>query len=95
MISLILTAMALNDPKVCIAANGSTIATFLVEVREEHHVPPSRIEVVAIGAPGSYAQKAIRKGTLVLVSGWFYIKQNVKGNEFVQLKAQHVRALVV
>jgi primosomal replication protein N len=66
-----------------------------VDVKEQPHLPSTRIHVVATGKQAVYAQEAIKQGSLVMVSGWFYVEQNKKGNEFLEVKAKHLRALIV
>jgi single-stranded DNA-binding protein len=95
MVNLVFTGIAGKGPDVRITENGNTIATFPVDVKEQPHLPPTRILVVATGKQAVYAQEAIRQGTLVMVSGWFYVEQNKNGNEFLEVKARHLRALVV
>jgi hypothetical protein len=47
-----------------------------------------------MGKQGVYAQQIIKRNSLVMVSGWFCVGQNRKGNEFVAVKAKHLRSLV-
>ncbi len=95
MVNLVFTGIAGNDPNVRTTENGNTIATFPVDVKEQPHLPPTRILVVAIGQQAAYAQQVIRKDTLVMVDGWFYVERNKHGNEFLEVKARHLRALIV
>ena len=95
MVNLVFTGIAQKDPALRAMKSGDTIATFPVDVKEQPHLPPTRILVVAIGKQAVYAQETIRQGTLVMVSGWFYVEQNKNGNEFLEVKARHLRALVV
>jgi single-stranded DNA-binding protein len=95
MVNLVFTGIAGKDPDVCTTENGNTIATFPVDVKEQPHLPPTKILVVATGKQAAYAQQAVRKDSLVMVSGWFYVEQNKKGNEFLEVKARHLRTLVV
>ena len=95
MVNLVFTGIAKKDPDIRTAENGSTIATFLVDVKELPHLPPTRIHVVATGKQAVYAQQVIKKDSLVMVSGWFHVEQNKNGNEFLEVKARHLRALVV
>jgi hypothetical protein len=95
MVSLVFTGIAKKDPDLRPIESGNTVATFPVDVKEQPHLPPTRILVVATGKQAAYAQEAIRQGTLVMVSGWFYVEQNKNGNEFLEVKARHLRALVV
>ena len=74
---------------------GNTIATFPVDVKEQPHLPPTRVDIVAIGKQAIYAQQVIKKDSLVMVSGWFRVELNKKGNEFLEVKARHLRALIV
>src|SRR5712692_5740826 len=94
MVNLVFTGIAGNDPNVRTTQNGNTIATFPVDVKEQPHLAPTRIHVVATGKQALYAQQMIKKDSLVMVSGWFYVEQNKKGNEFLEVKARHLRALV-
>jgi|HubBroStandDraft_2_1064218.scaffolds.fasta_scaffold448692_1 hypothetical protein len=95
MVNLIFTGIARNGPDVRIMENGNTTATFPVDVKEQPHLPPTRILVVATGKQAVYAQQVIEKDSLVMVSGWFYVERNKNGNEFLGVKARHLRALVV
>ena len=95
MVNLVFTGTTGNDPEVRTIANGNTIATFPVDVRQQPHLPPTRILVVATGKQAVYAQRAVKKDSLVMVSGWFLIGQNKNGNEFLEVKAKHLRALLV
>ena len=95
MVNLVFTGSAGQDPDVRTTENGNTIATFPVDVKEQPHLPPTRILVVATGKQAVYAQQVIKKDSLVMVSGWFYVEQNKKGNEFLEVKARHLRALMV
>jgi single-stranded DNA-binding protein len=95
MVNLVFTGVVENDPDVRTAENGNTIATFPVDVKEQPHLPPTKILVVATGKQAVYAQQAVKKDSLVMVSGWFHVEQNKKGNEFLEVKARHLRALVV
>jgi len=94
MVNLVFTGIVEKDPEVHSTANGLAIAIFPVDVKEQPHLPPTRIRVVATGKQAVYAQEVIKKDSLVLVSGWFYVEQNKKGNEFIEVKARHLRALV-
>jgi hypothetical protein len=95
MVNLVFTGIAGKDPDIRIAENGNTIAIISVEVMEEPHLPPTTIRVVALGKSAVYAQQAIKKDSLVMVSGWFRVEVNKKGNEFLEVKARHLRALIV
>lgn len=95
MVSLVFTGIANKDPIVRRANNGNTIATLCVDVKAEPHLPPTAILVVAAGKQATYAEQVIKKGSLIMVSGWFYVEQNKKGNEFLEVRARHLRALVV
>jgi single-stranded DNA-binding protein len=95
MVNLTFTGIAGKDPDIRITENGNTIATFPVDVKEQPHLPPTRILVVATGKQAVYAQQAVKKDSLVMVSGWFHVEQNMKGNEFLEVKARHLRALIV
>jgi hypothetical protein len=95
MVNLVFTGSVEQDPNVRSTENGNMIATFPVDVKEQPHLPATRILVVATGKQATYAREAIKKDSLVMVSGWFYIEQNKKGNEFVEVKARHLRALIV
>ena len=95
MVSLVFTGIAAEPPAMRTADNGNTIAIFAVDVKEQPHLAPTRILVVATGKQAIYAQRVVKKDLLVLVSGWFYVAQNKKGNEFIEVKARHLRALVV
>ena len=94
MVNLVCTGIARQDPAVCITETGNTIATFPVDVRELPHLPPTRVDVVAIGKQGIYAQQVIKKDSLVLVAGWFCVEQK-RGNDYVTIKAKHLRALII
>lgn len=94
MISLVFTGVASKDPEVRTTDSGNTIALFPVSVTEQPHLPPTRIDVVAIGSQGTYAQRVIRKDSLVLVAGWFCVEQK-KGCDHLTVKAKHLRALIV
>lgn len=93
MVHLMFTGIAGKDPDVRITETGNTIATFPVDVKEQPHLPPMRIDVVAIGKQGTYAQRLIRKDSLVLIAGWFCVEQR-KGCDHLTVKARHVRALI-
>jgi single-stranded DNA-binding protein len=95
MVNLVFTGIAGKDPDVRTAENGNTIAIFPVDGKEEPYLPPTRILVVATGKQAVYAQQVVKEGSLVMVSGWFRVEQNKKGNEFLEVKARHLRALVV
>jgi len=95
MVSLVFTGIASTDPFVRTADNGNTIVTFSVDVKEQPHLPPTRINVVALGKQALYAEQAVRKHSLVMVAGWFCVEQNRAGNEFVEVKAKHLRTLIV
>jgi single-stranded DNA-binding protein len=95
MVNLVFTGVAGRDPDIRIAEDGNTIAIFPVDVKEEPYLPPMTIQVVALGKSAVYAQQVIKKNSLVMVSGWFYVEQNKNGNEFLEVKARHLRALVV
>src|SRR5258708_24014771 len=95
MVNLVFTGVAAKDPDVRIAENGNTIAIFPVDVKEEPYLPTTTIQIVATGKQAVYAQQVIKKDSLVMVSGWFYVEQNRNGNEFLEVKARHLRALVV
>lgn len=95
MVNLVFTGMAGQDPEVRTTENGNTIATFPVDIKEQPHLAPTRVLVVAIGKQAVYAREAIKQGSLVMVSGWFCVEQNKKGNEFLEVKAKHLRALIV
>jgi Single-strand binding protein family len=94
MVNLVFTGIVEKDPDVRTTDGRNTIAIFPVDVKEQPHLPPTRILVVATGKQALYAQQLIREGTLLMVSGWFYVEQNKKGNEFIEVKAKHLRALV-
>jgi len=94
MVNLVFTGIARKDPAVHITETGNTVATFPVEIREQPHVPPTTVEVVAIGNQGTYAQQVIKKDSLVLVAGWFCVEQK-RGNDYVTVKAKHLRALII
>ena len=93
MVNLIFTGFAQKDPEVAITDNGNTIAVFPVDIKEEPHVPPTRIKVIALGKQSDYAQRTIRKNSMVLVSGWFYIEHS-QGHDCISVKARYLRALV-
>jgi len=95
MVNLVFTGIVDKDPVVRTAENGNTIAVFPVDVKEEPYLPPTTIQVVALGKSALYAQQVIKKDSLVLVSGWFRVELNKKGNEFLEVKAKHLRALIV
>jgi hypothetical protein len=95
MVNLVFTGIVEKDPSVRSTEDGNMIATFPVDVKEQPHLPPTRILVVAMGKQAVYAHGEIRKDSLVMVSGWFYVEQNKKGNEFLEVKARHLRALIV
>jgi hypothetical protein len=95
MVNLVFTAIVKKDPDVHTAANGNTIATFPVDVKEEPYLPPTTIQVVAAGKSAVYAQQVIKKDSLVMVSGWFYVEVNSRGNQFLEVRARHLRALIV
>ena len=95
MVNLVFTGIADEDPDIHLTDTGNTIAVFPVNVKEEPHLPPTRILVVASGKQAVYAADAIKQGSMVLVSGWFYVMQNKKGNEFLEVRARHLRALIV
>lgn len=94
MVNLIFTGIVEKDPDIRTTESRNTIATFPVDVKERPHLPPIRILVVAIGKEAIYAQQVIRQNSLVLVSGWFSVARNRYGNEFIEVKARHLRALV-
>jgi len=94
MVNLVFTGTVEKDPDVRNTDIGNTIAIFPVDVKEQPHLPPTRILVVAIGRQALYAQEVIKKDSLVMVAGWFYVERNNKGNEFLEVKARHLRALV-
>jgi len=94
MVNLVFTGIAGKDPDIRTAENGNTIAIFPVDVKEQPHLPPTRINVVAIGKQGIYAQQVIKKDSLVLVAGWFCVEQK-RGNDYVIVKAKHLRALII
>ena len=94
MVNLVFTGVARKDPDVHISEAGNTIATFPVDVKEQPHLPPTRVDVVAIGKQGIYAQQMIKKDSLVLVAGWFCVEQK-RGNDYVTVKAKHLRALII
>jgi single-stranded DNA-binding protein len=95
MVHLTFTGIAGKDPDIRVAENGNTIAIFPVDVKEEPYLPPTTIQVVALGKSAVYAQQVIKKDSLVMVSGWFRVELNKKGNEFLEVKARHLRALIV
>jgi single-stranded DNA-binding protein len=92
--NLTFTGITLEDPEICTTQSGNTIATFQVDVKHHPHLPPTRLVVIAFGKQGVYAQQIIKRNSLVMVSGWFCVGQNRKGNEFVAVKAKHLRSLV-
>jgi hypothetical protein len=94
MVNLVFTGIARQDPAVYITETGNTIATFAVDVRELPHLPPTRVDIVAIGKQGIYAQQVIKKDSLVLVAGWFCVEQK-RGNDYITVKAKHLRALII
>jgi len=94
MVNLVFTGIVEKDPDVRATESRNTIAVFPVDVKEKPHLPPTRILVVAIGKEAVYAQQVIRQNSLVLVSGWFSVARNRHGNEFIEVKARHLRALV-
>ena len=94
MVNLVFTGIVEKDPDVHSTAKGIAIAIFPVDVKEQPHLPPTTILVVAAGRQALYAQEVIKKDSLVMVSGWFYVETNNKGNEFLEVKARHLRALV-
>jgi hypothetical protein len=56
MVDLVFTGKAGKGPDVRTTENGITIATFPVDVKEQTHLPPTRILVVATGKqPSSLA----------------------------------------
>jgi len=95
MVNLVFTGIVERDPNVRVAENGNTIAKFPVDVKEEPYLPPTTIQVIALGKSAVYAQEMIKKDSLVMVSGWFRVELNKKGNEFVEVKARHLRALII
>jgi single-stranded DNA-binding protein len=95
MVNLVFTGIVGKDPRVRTAENGNTIATFPVDVKEQPHLPPTRILIVVTGKQAVYAQQTVKKDSLVMVSGWFHVEQNQNGNEFLEVKARHLRTLVV
>lgn len=95
MVHLTFTGIAGKNPEIRVAENGNTIAIFPVDVKEEPYLPPTTIQVIALGKSAVYAQQVIKKDSLVMVSGWFRVELNKKGNEFLEVKARHLRALVV
>jgi hypothetical protein len=95
MVNLVFTGLAKKDPVIHTAENGNTIAIFPVDVKEEPYLPPTTILVVALGKQAVYAQQVVKKDSLVMVSGWFHVELNKKGNEFLEVKARHLRALIV
>jgi single-stranded DNA-binding protein len=95
MVNLTFTGIAGKDPDIRITETRNTIATFPVDVKEEPHLPPMRILVVAAGKQAAYAQGAIKQGSLVMVGGWFYMQKNAKGIECLEVRAKHLRALIV
>jgi single-stranded DNA-binding protein len=95
MVHLTFTGIAGKNPDIHVAENGNTIATFPVDVKEEPYLPTTTIQVVALGKSAVYAQQVIKKDSLVMVSGWFRVELNKKGNEFLEVKVRHLRALIV
>jgi single-stranded DNA-binding protein len=95
MVSLTFTGVVGRDPDVRTTENRNPLATFPVDVKEEPHLPPTRILVVAIGKQAAYAQEAIKQGSMVMVGGWFYVQKNAKGIECLEVRAKHLRALIV
>lgn len=95
MVNLVFTAIVEKDPEIRTAENGNTVAVFPVNVKQEAYLPPTRILVVALGKSAVYAQQVIKKDSLVMVCGWFRVELNKKGNEFLEVKARHLRALIV
>src|SRR5216684_1440544 len=79
MVNLVFTGVVEKDPDVRTTENGNAIATFPVDVKEQPHLPPTRVLVVATGKQAVYAQQTVKKDSLVMVSGWFYVEQNRKG----------------
>jgi hypothetical protein len=94
MVHLTFTGIAGKNPAIHVAENGNTIATFPVDVKEEPYLPPTTIQVVALGKSAVYAQEVIKKDSLVMVSGWFRVEQK-RGNDYVTVKAKHLRALII
>ena len=94
MVHLTFTGIAQKDPDVRTAENGNTIVIFPVDVKEEPYLPPTRILVVATGKQAVYALQTVKKDSLVIVSGWFHVEHK-HGNEFLEVKARHLRALIV
>ena len=94
MVHLTFTGIAGKNPEIRVAENGNTIAIFPVDVKEEPYLPPTTIQVVALGKSAVYAREVIKKDSLVIVSGWFRVELNKKGNEFLEVKARHLRALI-
>ncbi len=94
MVNLVFTGIAGKSPDVRMTESENTIATFPVDVKEQPHLPPTRILVVATGKQAVYAHQVIKKGSLVMVSGWFYVEQSKEGNKFLEVKARHLRALM-
>lgn len=95
MVNLVFTGIAANEPDVRTTENGNIIATFPVDVKEQPNLPATTIHVVATGKQAVYAQQVIKKDSLVMVGGWFYVERNKHGNEFLEVRARHLRALVV
>jgi hypothetical protein len=95
MVTLVFTGIVKTNPDIRTAENGNTIAIFPVEVKEEPHLPPTRVLVIALGKSAIYAQHVVKEGSLLMVSGWFRVELNKKGNEFLEVKARHLRALIV
>ena len=95
MVHLTFTGVARKNPDIRTAENGNTIATFPVDVKEEPYLPPTTIQVVALGKSAIYAQHVIKKDSLVMVSGWFRVELNKKGNQCLEVKARNLRALIV
>jgi single-stranded DNA-binding protein len=71
MVSLVFTGIASRDPSVRVTDNGNNVATFSVDVKEQPHLPLTRITVVALGKQAVYAEHTVRKNSLVMVAGWF------------------------
>jgi hypothetical protein len=94
MVNLVFTGIAGADPEVSTTASGNTIATFPIDVKQQPHLPPTRLVVIALGKQGIYAQQLVKRDSLVMVSGWFYVEQNRYGNQFIGVRAKHLRSLV-
>jgi hypothetical protein len=95
MVNLTFTGIAGKDPDIRVTETKNTIATFPVDVKDQPHLPPTRILVVAAGKQAAYAQWAIKEGSLVTVGGWFCLQKNAKGIECLEVRAKHLRALIV